>query len=269
MTDFLLRHHIQQPIYSYEQLCASTNSFDPRRKIGDDGFGFAYLAPLNDSVTALKRLHCHHPAAVTTKSFCNEILILSSLRHPNLVRLHGYCCGLLLVYDYVPNGTMATTFTAPEAPTASLAHCYGLSIKKLILASDLSLLLLSMFISGKIEDHKVFFDFTLHLGGNQLGFPLKIRGLMGEHLDGTCVHGNFGIGASMKTFDTGVKSSGSEKSSKRNIPRRGRTLSLELPTKFEASQNYKKSLVVPEQHGARNHRLLILAIIFLATKSEA
>nr|DAD27115.1 TPA_asm: hypothetical protein HUJ06_028583 [Nelumbo nucifera] len=37
------------------------------------------------------------------KSFCNEILILSSVVHPNLVKLHGYCIdpkGLLLVYEY-------------------------------------------------------------------------------------------------------------------------------------------------------------------------
>ncbi|XP_074569453.1 uncharacterized protein LOC141826097 [Curcuma longa] len=61
-------------------------------------------------------------------------------------------------------------------------------------------------------------------------------------------------GASTKTFSTGVKASGSEKSNKKNIPRRGRTLSLELPTKVEASQN-KKSPVVPEQHGTSNRRL--------------
>lgn len=49
-------------------------------------------------------------AAVASKSFCNEVLILSSISHPNLVRLHGYCSdhrGLILVYDYVPNGTLA------------------------------------------------------------------------------------------------------------------------------------------------------------------
>lgn len=34
-------------------------------------------------------------------------------------------------------------------------------------------------------------------------------------------------GASVKTFSTGVKASGSEKSSKKNIPRRGSTFSLE------------------------------------------
>ncbi|KAG6537851.1 LEAF RUST 10 DISEASE-RESISTANCE LOCUS RECEPTOR-LIKE PROTEIN KINASE-like 1.5 [Zingiber officinale] len=120
MTDFLLRHHIQQPIYSYEQLRASTNGFDPRRKIGDGGFGSVYLAHLNDGrVAAVKRLHRHHPPAAATKSFCNEILILSSLRHPNLVRLHGYCCdprGLLLVYDYVPNGTLADHLHCSRSP---------------------------------------------------------------------------------------------------------------------------------------------------------
>lgn len=75
-----------------------------------------YLAQLDDgSIAAVKRLH-RRPgqptlaAAACTRSFCNEIKILSSLRHPNLVRLHGYCCdprGLVLVYDYVPNGTLA------------------------------------------------------------------------------------------------------------------------------------------------------------------
>lgn len=110
MFMFLHRHQLHPPVYTYDQLRVSTNGFDPRRKIGDGGFGSVYLAQLDDGwIAAVKRLHRQHPAA-TTKSFCNEILILSSLRHPNLVRLHGYCCdprGLLLVYDYVPNGTLA------------------------------------------------------------------------------------------------------------------------------------------------------------------
>ncbi|WOK99367.1 LEAF RUST 10 DISEASE-RESISTANCE LOCUS RECEPTOR-LIKE PROTEIN KINASE-like [Canna indica] len=120
MTAFLLRHHLHPPIYTYDQLRASTDSFDPRRKIGDGGFGSVYLAHLDDGrVAAVKRLHRHHPAAAATKSFCNEILILSSLRHPNLVRLHGYCCdprGLLLVYDYVPNGTLADHLHGSRGP---------------------------------------------------------------------------------------------------------------------------------------------------------
>ncbi|KAF6159897.1 hypothetical protein GIB67_032981 [Kingdonia uniflora] len=100
------------PVFSYEELESSTNQFDTRRKIGDGGFGTVYLGQLYDGrIVAVKKLHRPQSTAVaSTKAFCNEILILSSIDHPNLVKLHGYCSdprGLLLVYDYVPNGTLA------------------------------------------------------------------------------------------------------------------------------------------------------------------
>ncbi|KAL5976683.1 hypothetical protein ACLOJK_021016 [Asimina triloba] len=113
---FLHRHcssHLLPPVFTYEELESSTNRFDSKRKIGDGGFGSVYLAQLTDGqIVAVKRLHRRHAsaAAATSRSFCNEVLILSSISHPNLVRLHGYCSdprGLCLVYDYVPNGTLA------------------------------------------------------------------------------------------------------------------------------------------------------------------
>ncbi|XP_057448354.1 LEAF RUST 10 DISEASE-RESISTANCE LOCUS RECEPTOR-LIKE PROTEIN KINASE-like 1.5 [Lotus japonicus] len=114
-TIFLHNHRsasLLPPVFTYDELDTSTNHFDPKRKIGDGGFGSVYLGHLFDGrLAAVKHLHRqHHPAAFSTKSFCNEILILSSIDHPNLVKLHGYCSdprGLLLVYDYVPNGTLA------------------------------------------------------------------------------------------------------------------------------------------------------------------
>ncbi|CAA7395311.1 unnamed protein product [Spirodela intermedia] len=119
VTAFFRRHqlHLQPPVFTYDQLCSSTGGFDPKCKIGDGGFGSVYLAQLEDGRSvAVKRLHRKHPSAATN-SFCNEILILSSIHHPNLVRLHGYCCdprGLLLVYDYVPNGTLADHLHGPR-----------------------------------------------------------------------------------------------------------------------------------------------------------
>lgn len=113
---FLHRHrssHLLPPVFTYEELDSATNRFDPKRKIGDGGFGSVYLAQLSDGqIVAVKRLHRRHAAAASSssQSFCNEILILSSISHPSLVRLHGYCSdprGLILVYDYVPNGTLA------------------------------------------------------------------------------------------------------------------------------------------------------------------
>ncbi|KAG9455756.1 hypothetical protein H6P81_000264 [Aristolochia fimbriata] len=115
---FLSRHRsssLLPPVFSYEELERATNRFDPKRKIGDGGFGSVYLAQLLDGrIVAVKRLHRRH----TTKPFSNEVLILSSIDHPNLVKLHGYCCdrrGLLLVYDYVPNGTLADHLHGPES----------------------------------------------------------------------------------------------------------------------------------------------------------
>lgn len=127
-TLFLHKHcsaNLLPPVFTYEELESSTNRFDPKRKIGDGGFGSVFLGQLVDGrIVAVKHLHRHQTSAAAktraffTKSFCNEILILSSINHPNLVRLHGYCSdprGLLLVYDYVPNGTLADHLHGPKS----------------------------------------------------------------------------------------------------------------------------------------------------------
>ncbi|XP_058777235.1 LEAF RUST 10 DISEASE-RESISTANCE LOCUS RECEPTOR-LIKE PROTEIN KINASE-like 1.5 [Vicia villosa] len=116
-TVFLHNHHsanLFPPVFTYDELNTSTNNFDPNRKLGDGGFGSVYLGKLRDGkLAAVKHLHRqnqNHTSAFSSKSFCNEIIILSSINHPNLVKLHGYCNdprGLILVYDYVPNGTLA------------------------------------------------------------------------------------------------------------------------------------------------------------------
>eukprot|EP01018_Ginkgo_biloba_P041308 Gb_24016 [translate_table: standard] len=68
-----------------------------------------YLGQLqNGRNVAVKRLHQENSRRL--EQFVNEVRIISSVRHRNLVRFFG-CCqdrrNLLLVYEYVPNGTLA------------------------------------------------------------------------------------------------------------------------------------------------------------------
>ncbi|XP_057856286.2 LOW QUALITY PROTEIN: LEAF RUST 10 DISEASE-RESISTANCE LOCUS RECEPTOR-LIKE PROTEIN KINASE-like 1.2 [Cryptomeria japonica] len=95
-------------VFSYEELEEGTNAFDRSRELGDGGFGVVYLGKLRDGRTvAVKRLHENNPKRLD--QFLNELRILSTVHHANLVRLFGYCHqrqNLLLVYEYVPNGTL-------------------------------------------------------------------------------------------------------------------------------------------------------------------
>ncbi|KAG9136897.1 hypothetical protein Leryth_020624 [Lithospermum erythrorhizon] len=98
------------PVYTYAELEKATASFDSANELGDGGFGIVYFGKLKDGrEVAVKRLYEHNYKRM--EHFMNEINILTSLRHPNLVSLYG-CTSrrsreLLLVYEYVPNGTVA------------------------------------------------------------------------------------------------------------------------------------------------------------------
>lgn len=76
--------------------------------LGKGGFGTAYKAVLDDGgVVAVKRLK---DASVGSKrEFEQHMEILGRLRHPNLVSLRAHYFAReekLLVYDYMPNGSL-------------------------------------------------------------------------------------------------------------------------------------------------------------------
>lgn len=105
----LCKNDSSLPFFSYEELEQATGFFDEKKELGDGGFGSVYLGNLWDGrLVAVKRLY--HNNSRRVEQFGNEVRILSSLKHPNLVLLIGYCQDrreLLLVYEYVPNGTLA------------------------------------------------------------------------------------------------------------------------------------------------------------------
>ncbi|XP_050937952.1 LEAF RUST 10 DISEASE-RESISTANCE LOCUS RECEPTOR-LIKE PROTEIN KINASE-like 1.4 isoform X3 [Cucumis melo] len=97
-------------VFNYAELETATNNFDRSRELGDGGFGTVYYGKLVDGrEVAVKRLYEHNCKRV--EQFMNEVNILAHLQHDNLVKLYGctsrYSQGLLLVYEYIPNGTVA------------------------------------------------------------------------------------------------------------------------------------------------------------------
>ncbi|KAL1568414.1 LEAF RUST 10 DISEASE-RESISTANCE LOCUS RECEPTOR-LIKE PROTEIN KINASE-like 1.2 [Salvia divinorum] len=96
-------------IFSYKELMEATDCFSSSKEVGDGGYGTVYYGRLGDGrEVAVKRLHEHNYRRM--EQFINEIKILTTLRHKNLVSLYGCTSAsskeLLLVYEYVANGTV-------------------------------------------------------------------------------------------------------------------------------------------------------------------
>ncbi|KAK7280439.1 hypothetical protein RJT34_25503 [Clitoria ternatea] len=111
------------PLFSYEQLKEATNNFDHTKELGDGGFGTVYYGKLPDGrEVAVKRLYEHNYRRV--EQFMNEVEILTRLRHKNLVSLYGctsrHSRELLLVYEYISNGTVACHLYGGLAKPGSL-----------------------------------------------------------------------------------------------------------------------------------------------------
>ncbi|GER32393.1 wall-associated kinase [Striga asiatica] len=105
-------------IFDYHELERATDHFNPKSELGDGGYGAVYRGKLKDGrLVAVKRLYENHNRRA--EQFVNEVRILSRLKHTNLVTLYG-CSSwlsteLLLVYEFVPNGTLADHLHGPRA----------------------------------------------------------------------------------------------------------------------------------------------------------
>ncbi|KAI3519308.1 hypothetical protein L1887_08337 [Cichorium endivia] len=97
-------------VFTCDELEEATDGFDDSRELGDGGFGTVYYGKLTDGrEVAVKRLYKNSFKRV--EQFMNEIEILTMLDHENLVKFYG-CTSrrsreLLLVYEYIANGTVA------------------------------------------------------------------------------------------------------------------------------------------------------------------
>ncbi|CAN1847315.1 Probable LRR receptor-like serine/threonine-protein kinase RFK1 [Linum perenne] len=102
--------------FSLKQIIAATNNFNYENKIGEGGFGPVYKGVLPDrTMIAVKQLSSKSRQG--NREFLNEIGMISCMKHPNLVKLHGFCVEgdqLLLVYEYMENNSLANAIFGRE-----------------------------------------------------------------------------------------------------------------------------------------------------------
>ncbi|KAF5778331.1 putative protein kinase RLK-Pelle-CrRLK1L-1 family [Helianthus annuus] len=94
------------------EILAATNNFDESSVVGHGGFGKVYRGTITNGESildvAIKRLESTSDQGAA--EFWAEVELLSKLRHSNLVSLLGYCSlgkEMILVYEYMPNGTFS------------------------------------------------------------------------------------------------------------------------------------------------------------------
>lgn len=108
--------------YTYEELAGATNGFSEDQLLGYGGFGRVYKGTEsnnnnnNNRTIAVKCINSDSKQGF--KEFMAEISSIGRLQHKNLVHMRGWCKKgkeMLLVYDYMPNGSLYSwIFTKSE-----------------------------------------------------------------------------------------------------------------------------------------------------------
>ncbi|KAG0599601.1 hypothetical protein M758_12G164800 [Ceratodon purpureus] len=109
----LVRQQVQACLYSYNDIKAATRDFHLSNKLGEGGFGIVYKGTLADGtrIAAKRLLRSRH-----AEGFLNEVVLITGIRHRNLVKLRGCCIKdkqQILVYEYVENKNLAEALWGP------------------------------------------------------------------------------------------------------------------------------------------------------------
>ncbi|GLJ24919.1 hypothetical protein SUGI_0476720 [Cryptomeria japonica] len=113
MSRGLLKPNTGAVWLSLEEIAAATDNFSPANVIGEGGFGTVYRGTLSDGQQiAVKRIR--NCTSEGDSEFKNEVEIINSIRHRNLVVLRGFCVASddtdgrqrFLIYDYLANGSL-------------------------------------------------------------------------------------------------------------------------------------------------------------------
>ncbi|XP_022841581.1 probable serine/threonine-protein kinase PBL19 isoform X1 [Olea europaea var. sylvestris] len=119
--------------FTFSELKEATKNFNRSTKLGEGGFGCVFKGtvnisedPANKVDVAIKQLG--RRGLQGHKEWVTEVNVLGVVEHPNLVKLIGYCAednerGIerLLVYDYMPNGSVEDHLSARSETSLPLA----------------------------------------------------------------------------------------------------------------------------------------------------
>ncbi|XWS70225.1 hypothetical protein CRYUN_Cryun03dG0030200 [Craigia yunnanensis] len=101
----LANNDVRYRKYTIEEIEEATEKFSESMKIGEGGYGPVYKGKLDHTPVAIKVLR--PDAAQGKKQFHQEVEVLCSIRHPNMVLLVGACPEYgCLVYEYMFNGSL-------------------------------------------------------------------------------------------------------------------------------------------------------------------
>lgn len=104
--------------FEFKELKKATNNFDEKNKLGEGGFGVVYKGYLVGEKLEIAVKWFSRESIKGQDDFLAELTIINRLRHKHLVKLLGWSHKhgkLLLVYEYMPNGSLDQhLFSGPE-----------------------------------------------------------------------------------------------------------------------------------------------------------
>ncbi|KAF3536598.1 hypothetical protein F2Q69_00025403 [Brassica cretica] len=107
-------------LFTYKEVLSITSNFASDNLIGEGGNSYVYRGDLPDGrELAVKLLK---PCLDVMKEFKQEIEVITSVNHKNIVSLFGFCFennNLMLVYDYLPRGSLEENLHGNRKDAAS------------------------------------------------------------------------------------------------------------------------------------------------------